>query len=207
MSGTLHKLLRQTRQKEITFQHRLHLRQPLLRKFKIKIHVQSIHKLGNRIGILISLLLDDSNELTNLFLVVVRISFAEMGCYDCGGEIAKDPGWGGLNGVYVGGGEEEFAEGFAAVFGVKEGEEGPMDEPGAVVELECWVGEGLISEPIWIGGTLSLMISLTLLSSSIAPSQFPEMISAANLPHVAAVFRATSVERIRKLYNTSAAAP
>src|SRR5208282_4021595 len=44
--------------------------------------------------------------------------------------------------------------------------------------------------------TLSLMMSLTLLSSSIAPSQFPERISAANLPHAAAVFIATSVDYI-----------
>jgi hypothetical protein len=50
-----------------------------------------------------------------------------MGGYDCGGEVAEDPGGGGLDGVYVGGGEEEFAEGFASVFGVEEGEEGPVD--------------------------------------------------------------------------------
>ncbi len=45
-----------------------------------------------------------------------------------------------------------------------------------------------------VRSTLSLMMSLTLLSSSIAPSQFPERISAANLPHAAAVFIETSVD-------------
>ena len=51
--------------------------------------------------------------------------------------------------------------------------------------------------------TLSLITSLTLLSSSIAPSQFPERISAANLPHAAAVFIATSVDYISNKHNMS----
>jgi len=66
-----------------------------------------------------------------------------MGGYDCGGEVAEDPGGGSLDGVYVGGGEEEFAEGFASIFGVEEGEEGPVDEPRSVVELDCRIGERL----------------------------------------------------------------
>jgi len=67
-----------------------------------------------------------------------------MGGYDCSGEVAQDPRGGSLDGVYVGGGEEEFAERFTAIFGVEEGEEGPVDEPGSVVELDRWIGEGLV---------------------------------------------------------------
>lgn len=50
-----------------------------------------------------------------------------MGGYNCNGEVAEDPGGRGLDGVYVGGGEEEIAEGFASIFGVEEREEGPVD--------------------------------------------------------------------------------
>ena len=127
MSRTLDKLIRQTRQEKITFQHRLNLHQLLLRQIEIKIHIQGIHKLGNWVRVLIRLLLYNLDELAHLFVVIVRVSFAEMGGYDCGCEVAENPGGGSLDGVYVGGGEEEFAERFTAVFGVEEGEEGPVD--------------------------------------------------------------------------------
>jgi len=128
-------------------------------------------------------------------VVIVGVSFAEMGGYDCGGEVAEDPGGGCLNGVYVCRGEEEFAERFTTVFRVEEGEEGPVDKPGSVIELDRGIRERLPLDKCDKGGyTLSFMISLTLLSSSIAPSQFPERISAASFPHAAAAFIATSVD-------------
>ena len=110
MSRTLHKFIRQTREEKITFQHRLDLHQPLLRQFKIEIHVQRGDKLGDGIGVLVGFLFDDADELTDLFLVLIRVSFAEVGGYDRGGDVAEDPGAGGLNGVYVGGGKEELTE-------------------------------------------------------------------------------------------------
>lgn len=71
MSRTLDKLIRQTRQEKITFQHRLNLHQLLLRQIEIKIHIQRIHKLGNWIRVLIRLLLYNLDELAHLFVVVV----------------------------------------------------------------------------------------------------------------------------------------
>src|SRR3981189_1901405 len=106
MSRTLNKLVRQTSKEEITFQHRLNLHQLLLRQFKIKVHIQSIDKLSDGIGILVSLLFDDTDKLANLFLIGVRVTFAEMGSDYCGGDVSKNPGRGGLEGVDVGGGEE-----------------------------------------------------------------------------------------------------
>jgi len=91
MSRTLNKLLRQTRKKEITLQHRLNLHQLLLCQFEVKVHIQSIDKLGDWIGILITLLFDDTDKFADLFLVGVRVAFAEMGSDYCGGEISKDP--------------------------------------------------------------------------------------------------------------------
>ena len=92
MPRTLHKLLRQTRQKEITFQHCLNLDQLLLREFKIKIDIKRIHKLCNRVRVLVHFLFDDFNEITNLFLVGVCIAFAELGGDDRGRQVADDPG-------------------------------------------------------------------------------------------------------------------
>ena len=71
MSRTLNKLIRQTRQEKITFQHRFNLHQLLLRQIKIKINIQSINKLGNRIRVLICLLFYDFDELPDLFVVDV----------------------------------------------------------------------------------------------------------------------------------------
>jgi hypothetical protein len=132
MSRTLHKLVRQARQKKITLQHRLNLHQLPLRQVKIIVNVQSRDKLSDRIGVLIGFLFDDFDEVAELFLVAVCIAFAQLGGYDGGSEVADYPGGGSLNGVYEGGGEEEFAELFAAVGGIEEGEEGPVDEPGSV---------------------------------------------------------------------------
>lgn len=68
-------------------------------------------------------------------------------------------------------------------------------------DIIVWSGQRMtMLEDIRDRRTLSLIKSLTLLSSSIAPSQFPERISAANLPHAAAVFMAASVDYISILY-------
>lgn len=71
MSCTLNKLICQTRQEEITFQHRLNLHQLFLCQIKIKIHIQSINKLSNRIRVLICFLLYNFDEFTDLFVVIV----------------------------------------------------------------------------------------------------------------------------------------
>ena len=92
MPRTFDKLFGQTRQKEITFQHSLNLDQLPLRKFKIKIDIQRIHKLRNRVRVLVRFLFDDLNEVTNLFLVGVSVALAELGGDDCGRQVADDPG-------------------------------------------------------------------------------------------------------------------
>lgn len=76
MSRTLHKLICQTSQEEITFQHSLNLREFLLRQLKIKINVQCSDEFGDRIGVLIGFLFNDANEFTYLLLVVVCVAFA-----------------------------------------------------------------------------------------------------------------------------------
>jgi hypothetical protein len=71
MPRTLYKLVCQTRQKEITLQHRLNLHQLSLRQIKIIVYVQRRDKLGDWIGVLIRLLFDDFDEIAELFLVGV----------------------------------------------------------------------------------------------------------------------------------------
>ena len=97
MSSTFHKLICQTRQKEITLQHSLNLHQLLLRQFKIKIHIQCINKFGNRIRILMSFLFNNSYEFPNLFLIEICVSFTKVGGYYGGSKVSNDPGRGSLN--------------------------------------------------------------------------------------------------------------
>lgn len=145
MSGTLNKLLRQTSEEEIALKDRLNLHQFLLRQFEVKVHIQSSNKLGDRICILICLLFDDANKFAHLFLVRIRVTFAKVRSYNCGGDVSKNPGRWGLNGVDVCRGEEQFAEGFTAVFGVEEGEERPVDQPRSMKQLYRRIREGLMS--------------------------------------------------------------
>lgn len=148
MPRTLHKLLCQTGQKEITFQDRLNLHQFFLRRFKIKVDIKRKDEFCDRVCVLIRFLPDNFDEVADLFLVGVCVAFAELGGDDCGGDVADYPGTGGLNGVYEGRGEEEFAELFAAVGGVEEGEEGPVDQPRSMVQLYRWIREGLLSKNV-----------------------------------------------------------
>jgi len=70
-----------------------------------------------------------------LFLILACVPGAAAVGDDGCGEVAEDPGAGGLDCVDEGGGEEEFADCISCGLVVEEGEECPVDEPGAVSEL------------------------------------------------------------------------
>lgn len=129
---------------EVALEDGVGLCQALLCLFKVKVYVESANKLADWIGVFVSLLSHDAHEILEL-LLVRRVAALCDGAVsvgdDCCGEVAQNPGARGLDGVDVGGREEEFGKGLAGGLVVEEGVEGPVDEPSAVLELSQRVVE------------------------------------------------------------------
>jgi hypothetical protein len=134
MPRGIYKLIRMPEQKEVVLENLLALAELLLRLFKVKVNVEGLDEVGDRVAVLVSLL--------ELLLVRVGVAAAVAGGDDGGGEVAQDPGARGLDGVDVGGAEEGVGDFLARGLVVEEGEERPVDQPCAVLEL-C---EGRVDE-------------------------------------------------------------
>lgn len=78
---------------------------------------------------------DDPNQVLQLLLVLVRVPALVAAGDDGGSEVAQDPRAVCLDGVDVCGGEEHLGEGLARGFVVEEGEERPVEQPCAVLQL------------------------------------------------------------------------
>ena len=114
----------------------------MLRSLKVKLDVELLEELGDGVRVLILF------ELYNLDDLPYRVPHARAhrrtsGCtcrlrpareHGGDGDVAQDPGRGGLDGVEVGGGEECLEEESAASGVVEVDEEGPVHEPGTRVE-------------------------------------------------------------------------
>lgn len=129
-------------QEEVVLENLLGLAELLLGFLKVKVNVQGLDEVGDRVGVLVALLADDADEVLELALVLVRVAALVAAGDDGGGQVAQDPGAICLDGVDVGGGEEHFGEGLAGGLVVKEGEQRPVQQPGAVLQL-C---EGVVEE-------------------------------------------------------------
>jgi hypothetical protein len=135
MSRRIHKLFRRAQQKEVVLENFLRLAELLLRLLKVKVDVQRLDEVGNGVVVLVALLPYNPDQVLELLLVLVRVPAAAAAGDDGGDEVAQDPGAVCLDGVDVGGGEEHVGEGLARGFVVEEGEEHPVNQPGAVLEL------------------------------------------------------------------------
>jgi len=142
MSRRVDKQVCGAQQEEVVLQNFLRLAELLLRLLKVKVDVQSLDEVGDRVIVLVAFLSHDPDEILELLLVLVRVPATVTAGDDGSSEVAQDPRAVGLDGVDVSGGEEHVGEGFARGFVVEEGEERPVDQPGAVLEL-C---EGVVEE-------------------------------------------------------------
>jgi hypothetical protein len=138
MSRRIHKRIRRTEQEEIVLENLLRLAELLLCLLKVKVDVQSLDKVGDGVVILVALLPYNTDEVLDLLLVLVGIAAGggPVAASDDGsGEVPQDPRAVGLDGVDVGEGEEHLGEGFPGGVVVEEGEQRPVDQPGAVLQL------------------------------------------------------------------------
>jgi hypothetical protein len=152
MSGRIHKLVRGAKQEEVVLENLLRLAELLLRLLKIKVDVQGLDEVGDGVAVLVALLPDYPDEVLELLLVLVRVAALAAVGDNGGGEVAQDPGAVGLDGVDVRGREEHVGEGLTGGLVVEEGEQRPVDQPCAVLQL-C---EGVVEEAR-IDGLLELV--------------------------------------------------
>lgn len=144
MSGGILEGVGERGKEKVGLENGVGLGQTLLSLLKVKVDVESPDKLADGVGVLVGLLSYDAHKILELLLVRAVAALGDgavsVGDY-CGGEVAENPGACGLDGVDVGGGEEELGEGLAGGLVVEEGVQRPVDEPAAVLELGERVAE------------------------------------------------------------------
>ena len=135
MSRRIYELFRRTQQEEIVLQNLLSLAEFLLRLLEVKVDVQGLDEVGDGVTVFVTLLSYNPDQIFELLLVLVRVA-ATVAAGNYGSrEVTQNPGAVCLDGVDVCGGKEHVGEGFARSFVVEEGEERPVDQPGAVLQL------------------------------------------------------------------------
>lgn len=106
-------------------------------------NVEGVDELGDGVGVLVGLLADVADDVLELLLLGGRVAGTGAAGDDGGNQVAQDPRAAGLDGVDVGGGEEHVEDGLAGALVVEQGEQSPVDQHGAVVELSAGVVEEL----------------------------------------------------------------
>lgn len=136
VTGSLNEGIGSRNEEEVAPQHILGLTQLLLGLLKVEVNVQRLNEVGDGVGVFVALLANDADQVLQLLLVDVAVLVGTVAVGDDGGgEVAQDPGAAGLDGVDVGGGEEKVGQDIASRVVVEEGEQRPVDQPGAVLEL------------------------------------------------------------------------
>ena len=104
--------------------------------------VESVDELGDRVGVLVGLLADVSDDVLDLLLLDGAVASATTAGDNGSDQVSQDPGARGLDGVDVRGGEEHVQDGLAGTLPVEEREERPVEKHCSVVEL----GTGVVEE-------------------------------------------------------------
>ena len=142
VTGSLDKCIGSRNEEKVAPQHTLSLAQLLLGLFEIEIDVECLDEVGDGVGVFVVLLTHNADKVLELSVVETGVPVRAVAVGDDGGgQIPQNPGAVGLDSVDVGGGEEKVGQGVAGRLVVKEGEKGPVDQPGAVLELTQWVVE------------------------------------------------------------------
>mmetsp|Transcript_4321 Transcript_4321/g.8960 ORF Transcript_4321/g.8960 Transcript_4321/m.8960 type:complete len:332 (+) Transcript_4321:491-1486(+) len=124
----LHKLIRRVAQKVVTLQYELALVELLLRTLEVKVHVQALQELGERVRVGVLLLLDHTHQALEL---VPPPLVNDNGS----SEVAQQPRGVGLNGLDVALSEKGVDDEVLALRVVEKHEERPVEKPRALLEL------------------------------------------------------------------------
>ena len=140
VAGSLNKGVRCRNKEEVGTEHLLSLDQLLLGLLEVEIDVKSLNEVGNWVAVLVVLLLDDTDDVLELLLVLSGVACTGAVGDDCSGQVSEDPWAGGLDGVDEWRREEQVADGVARWLVVEKWEKCPMNQPSTVSELCEWVG-------------------------------------------------------------------
>jgi hypothetical protein len=135
MPGGIDECVSRAEQEEIVLEDLLGLAQLLLRLLEVKVDVQGLDEVGDGVGVLVPFLAHDADQVLKLALVLVAVAGAAAAGDNGGGQVAQDPRARGLDGVDVGSREEHVGQGLAGGLVVEEGEQRPVEQPGAVLQL------------------------------------------------------------------------
>lgn len=135
MPGCVDECVGGAEQEEVILEDLLSLAQLLLRLLKVEVDVQGLDEVGDGVGVLVPFLAHDADEVLELALVLVAVAGTAAAGDDGCGQVAQDPRARGLDGVDVGGREEHVGQRLAGWLVVEEGEQRPVEQPGAVLQL------------------------------------------------------------------------
>jgi hypothetical protein len=122
-------------QEEVVLEHFLGLTEFSLRLLEVEVNAQGGNELGDRVAVLVQLLLDDTHQILKLLLVLSGVTVAVAIRNHSGGQVTEDPWARCLDSVDESGGEEELDERVAGGVVVEEGEKSPVNQPCPVLEL------------------------------------------------------------------------
>ena len=141
MSGGLDEAIGCSNEEEIRSKNLLGLGEFLLRLLEVKIEVKGLDEVGHRVVVLVVFLLDNSDDVLELLLVLSGVACTAAVGDNCCSEVSENPGACGLDGIDEGRREEDITDCVSCRLVVEEGEESPVNEPCAVSKLCERIGE------------------------------------------------------------------
>ena len=141
MAGSVEELLGGRDKEEVGLEDFVGLGQATLSLLKVEVDVQGLDESSDGVVVLVVLLAHDAHEILELLLVVAVLeattvlSRTATVCDDGGGQVAKEPGSRGLDAVDKRLGEEHLGELVTRGLVVEHGEECPVCQPNAVLQL------------------------------------------------------------------------
>lgn len=91
VASSLNKGVGRRNKEEVGTEHLLSLDELLLGLLEVEIDVKSLDEVGNWVAVLVVLLLDDTDDVLELLLVLASVACAGAIGNDCSGQVSKDP--------------------------------------------------------------------------------------------------------------------
>jgi len=136
--GVVEKQLKDALKEEVVLHHLLALAQGLLGAIKVKVDVEGLHELGQRVTVVVRLLLDEGNN------VLHRLTATALAQDRRDSEVSQDVRAGSLDGLPVGGLQQDLEQQVTSILVVEEDEQTPVNDPSSLLEQLNRGGDALL---------------------------------------------------------------